>query len=187
MIMMKALFVVAAGALLALQGKANTDLKYDEKAGLSVQKFPKNDEWDFKEKGQFAKTPKFVIANKVDELWIEIIHIPPPTTGTFDNKKQAETDAAGWAGIAGVSEVKTGAMVAAKLPAGGGNGANAWSYDVTFKAGEKMVELKEWVFIGKENQCQYIVMLHGDPGMYKKHQKIVDFILGNIKTYKIPK
>jgi hypothetical protein len=49
------------------------------------------------------------------------------------------------------------------------------------------VELREWVFIGKENQCQYIVMMHGDEGMYKKHQKVADFILGNIRTYKIPK
>jgi hypothetical protein len=30
-------------------------------------------------------------------------------------------------------------------------------------------------------------MMHGDEGMYKKHQKVADFILGNIRTYKIPK
>ncbi|MBV8880762.1 MAG: hypothetical protein JO332_12395 [Planctomycetaceae bacterium] len=174
-------------ALLALQGKSNPDFKYDEKAGLSVQKFPKNDEWDFKEQPKFAKDPKFVIAHKVDELMIEIIHVPPAPNGAFDIKKQAELDAAGWAKLNGITDLKQVSMAAGKLPQNGGNGANAWVYEVSFKAGERTVELKEWVFLSRENQCQYVVMLHGDPGMYKKHQKIADFILGQIKTYKIPK
>ncbi|HLY10493.1 MAG TPA: hypothetical protein VKW04_14415 [Planctomycetota bacterium] len=185
--MIQTLCVLLAAGLMALQGKPNSDLKYDEKAGMSIQKPPKNDEWDFKEMGEYAKNPKFVVSHKVDEIMIEIIHIPPPIQGVFDNKKQAETDLAGWAGIKGITEVKQVSMAAGKLPLGGGNGANAWTYEVSFKAAEKPVELHEWVFIGKENQCQYIVMLHGDPGMYKKHQKNVDFILGQIRTYKIPK
>ena len=49
---MKLLCAVIAGIFLApQQGKnANTDLKYDDKAGISVSKPPKNDEWDFKDK-----------------------------------------------------------------------------------------------------------------------------------------
>jgi hypothetical protein len=187
MLMIKSLCALTLAAFLAQAGKANPDLKYDEKAGLSVQKFPKNDEWDFKEMGQYAKNPKFVVSHKVDELWIEIIHIPPATTGSFDNKKQAEADYAGWAGIKGITEVKQVSSQASKLPGGGGNGANAWFYQAAMKVAEKPVEMREWVFIGKENQCQYIVMMHGDEGMYKKHQKVADFILGNIRTYKIPK
>jgi hypothetical protein len=184
--MIKALCILAAG-LLVQQGKGNADLKYDEKAGMSVQKPPKNDEWDFKEMGQFAKNPKFIVAHKVDEIMIEIIHIPPPLQGTFDNKKQAEADAAGWAGIKGITDVKQVSLAAGKLPGGGAGNANGWTYEVSFKVNDKPVELHEWVFIGRENQSQYIVMLHGDPGMYKKHQKNVDYILGQIRTYKIPK
>jgi hypothetical protein len=185
--MIKLLCVLTVAGLFGFQGKPNPDLKYEEKAGLSMQKPPKNDEWDFKEMGKFSKAPKIVIAHKVDELMIEVIHVPPAPNSSFDIKKQAELDSNGWAGLNGITEVKTGPLAAAKLPLGGGNGANAWSYDVSFKAGDRPVELKEWVFIGKENQCQYIVMLHGEPGMYKKHQKLTDFILGNIRTWKIPK
>jgi hypothetical protein len=179
--------ILAAALQLLPQVKPSADLKYDEKAGLSVQKFPKNDEWDFKEMGRFALMPKFVIAHKVDELWIEIIQRPPATTGGFDLKKQSETDFAGLSGIKGFTEVKQISMAASKLPLNGGNGANAWAFEATLKVQDKPYEWREWVFVGKENQCEYVVMMHGDQGMYKKHQKVADFILGNIKTWKIPK
>jgi hypothetical protein len=49
--------VAVVGILLPLlqQQKENPDLKYDPKMGISVAKPPKNDEWDFKEKGFFTK------------------------------------------------------------------------------------------------------------------------------------
>ena len=185
---MNAAGMAAAVVLLLMpQAKPNTDLKYEAKAGISIQKPPKNDEWDFKDKGRFAKDPKIILSHKVDEVCIEVIHIPPPTMGSFDNKKQAETDFAGWAGIKGITDVKQISMSSAKLPAGAAGGVNAWFYEASFKANEKPVELREWVFIGKENQCQYIIFLSGEEGMYKKHQKVLDFMLGSIKTWKIPK
>jgi hypothetical protein len=187
MLMIRVLCILSAASFFALQGKPTTDLKYDEKAGISVQKPPKNDEWDFKEMGEFAKSPKFVVSHKVDEIMIEIIHYPPTPNTYFDIKKQAEADSAGWAAVKGITEAKQISSSSSKIPGGGGNGANAWSYEISFKAQDKPVELHEWVFIGKENQHEYVVMLHGDPGMYKKHQKNVDYILGQIKTYKIPK
>jgi hypothetical protein len=180
--------ILIATFVLALQGKPNSDLKYDEKAGLSVQKFPKNDEWDFKDMGRFALMPKIVIAHKVDELWIEIIQRPPAATGGgFDLKKQAETDYAGLSGLQGFTEVKQIALAAGKLPLNGANGANTWHFEASLKIQDKPYEWREWVFVGKENQCEYVVMMHGEAGMYKKHQKIADFVLGNIKTWKIPK
>jgi len=185
--MIKAVSILAAALLWTPQVKPSADLKYDEKAGLSVQKFPKNDEWDFKEKGKFALMPKIVIAHKVDEIWIEIIQRPPATTGGVDLKKQAEADVAGLSGLQGFTEVKQISLASSKLPLNGGNGANAWTFEASLKVLDKPYEWREWVFIGKENQCEYVVMMHGDQGMYKKHQKVADFILGNIKTWKIPK
>ena len=188
MTMFQALCIGSFAMLAALQGKSNPDFKYDEKAGVSIQKFPKNDEWDFKDMGMFAKAPKLVVSNKVDELWIEVVQAPPaPNTSGWDLKKQIELDYAGLSGDKNLSEVKQVAMQPSKLPLGGGNGANAIFCHATFKFMDKAMEKREWAFVGKENQCLYVVMVTGDDGNYKKHQKIVDFILGQIKTYKIPK
>lgn len=181
------LLLIATAAVLALQGKPNPDFKYVEKAGVSIQKFPKNDEWDFKDMGKFMREPKLVIAHKVDELWIEVVQAPPAVNGSYDLKKQAEVDYAGLAGNAGITEAKQIAMAPQKLPMGGGNGANAHFFHATFKLQEKAFEKREWAFIGKENQCLYVVSVCGEEGTYKKHQRIIEFVLGQIKTYKIPK
>lgn len=185
--MIKLACLFFAGISLLPQAKSNPDLKYDEKSGISVQKFPKNDEWDFKDMGRLYQMTKIVVAHKVDELWIEILQRPPATTGSYDLKKQAETDFAGLSGVKGFTEVKQVALAAQKLPLNGAGGANAWYLEASLKVQEKPYEFREWVFIGKENQCEYFVVLHGEQGMYKKHQKVADYILGNIKTWKIPK
>jgi hypothetical protein len=52
-------------ALLAQQKNANPDLKYDEAAGISIGKMPKNDEWAFRDKGFFEKS-KVCVSHKVD-------------------------------------------------------------------------------------------------------------------------
>jgi hypothetical protein len=58
---------------------------------------------------------------------------------------------------------------------------------MTFKRAEKAVEYRYWNFVGKQNGSLYIVILHGDEGMYKKHQKIADYVLSTIQTWKLPK
>ena len=186
--MLKVFCIIAVAALPAFQGKPNPDFKYDEKAGVSIQKFPKNDEWDFKDMGKFLKAPKFVVAHKVDELMIEVVQaFPQPNTTGFDIKKQIEADYAGFSGNANLTDFKQLSMQPSKLPLGGGNGANAMFFQATFKAQDAPMEIRYWCFVGKENQCLYIVVLTSGEGVYKKHQKIADFILGQIKTYKIPK
>jgi len=184
--MTRAMFVAAL--LAALQGKGNPDFKYDERAGVSMQKFPKNDEWDFKEMGKFLKAPKLVVAHKVDELTIEVAQSPPqPNTTGYDLKKQIEVDYAGIGGDKNLMDVKQVEMKPSKLPNGGGGGANAMFLHVTFKFQDAPMELREWAFVGKENQSLYVVFVSSGEGIYKKHQKIIEFILGNLKTYKIPK
>ena len=77
---------------------------------------------------------------------------------------------------------------AAKLPNGGANNPMAYLLDMTFKGKDgKAMELKMWAFIGKENQSLYKIFLLGDEGMYKKHQKFADLMLGSVKILKIPK
>jgi hypothetical protein len=184
--MMKATVFLAL--LFALQGKPNPDFKYDEKAGVSMQKFPKNDEWDFKDMGRYFKSPKITVASKVDELSIELLQFPPATgTSVYDIKKQVEGDYAQLSGNKDLTDCKQVAMNPSKLPGGGGGGVNGMFYQATFKAQDKPMEMREWTWIGRENQCLYVVIVFCDEGMYKKHQKIVDFILASIKTYKLPK
>jgi hypothetical protein len=171
-------------AFVAQQKNANSDLKYDEKAGISVSKPPKNDEWDFKDKGMFDQS-RIVLAHKVDELTFDIVQHPAPPAGqVYDLKKQVEGDYTNMNGQPGITEAKRIAMNATKLP---GSGVQAWYLEMTFKRSDKLMEYREWTFIGRENQLLYMVALHGEEGMYKKHQKVADFILGSIKTWKLPK
>jgi hypothetical protein len=188
---MKLLSAVILAILLApQQGKnANPDLRYDEKAGISVNKPPKNDEWDFKEKesGAIWKEARFLVAHKVDELRIEIVQSPPSAQGGYDIVKQSENDFGSIKGINGVDDVKQLALKNQKLPGNGAGGAQASYLEVTFKRGDKLIEYRSWNFIGKENQCLFKICVHGDEGMYKKHQKVADFILSSIRTWKLPK
>jgi hypothetical protein len=188
---MKLLCAAIAGMLLASQQGKNTnpDLRYDEKAGISASKPPKNDEWDFKEKesGAVWKEARFLVAHKVDELHIEIVQTPPATQGSYDIKKQCENDYTSIKGTNGINDAKQLALKNEKLPGGGAGGVAASFLEMIFKRGDKLVEYRQWVFIGKENQCLYKVCVHGDEGMYKKHQKVADYILGSIRTWKLPK
>jgi hypothetical protein len=187
---MKAICAAVAVILLAPQQQksANSDLKYDQAAGISVQKPPKNDEWDFKEKdaGAFWKACKILVVHKVDELKIEVDQ-SPAAEGIFDAKKQAETDWNSITEATGVSEPKKIAINNTKLPGNGAGGANAAYLECTFKRSDKLVEFRQWLFVGRENQLIYRVIVHGDEGMYKKHQKVADYILASVKTWKLPK
>ncbi len=187
---MKLICAVIAGLLLApQQGKPNPDLKYDDKAGISVNKPPKNDEWDFKDKenGALWKEARFLVAHKVDELRIEIVQSPPSTQGGYDIAKQNENDYTSIKGTAGIDDAKQILVKNQKLPGNGAGGVQASYMEMTYKRGDKPVEYRQWIFIGKENQCLYKVAVHGDEGMYKKHQKVADFILSSIRTWKLPK
>src|SRR5262245_26133706 len=85
---MKVAIAAAVLTLLAQAKKDNPDLKYDEQAGVSIGKMPKNDEWAFKDKGYFEKS-KLCVYHKVDYLAVDIIQVPPaPGQTTWDLKKQ---------------------------------------------------------------------------------------------------
>src|SRR5690242_17294316 len=107
---MKLVWAVIAGFFLASQQGKNTnpDLRYDEKAGISVNKPPKNDEWDFKEKesGALWKEARFLVVHKVDELRIEIVQTPPSTQGGYDIAKQNENDFTSIKGTTGIDDAK---------------------------------------------------------------------------------
>jgi hypothetical protein len=177
--------IIAVGLLLPLaqQQKENPDLRYDPKMGISVVKPPKNDEWDFKEKGFFTNT-KLALNHKVDELGFDIMFQAPASNGgSYDLKKVAEDAFNNMSSQEGVTDAKRVEMKQTKMAMG----ATAWYLEMTFKRADKLTEFRQWSFIGRENQYLYMIVLHGDEGMYRKHQKVADFILGNLRTWKIPK
>jgi hypothetical protein len=181
---MKVVCAAVAIFICAQQQKPNPDLKYLEKAGISVMKPPKNDEWDFKEKGFWTQSA-FALSHKVDEISFDVRHLAPqPNTSGFDLKKVAEDSFNNIGSQEGFTDAKRIAMNQTKMP---GSGYNAWYLEMTFKRADKLTEWRQWSFVGKENQQLFMISLHCDEGMYKKHQKVADWILSNIRTWKIPK
>jgi hypothetical protein len=183
---MKLVCAVIAGILLAPQQakNANKDLHYDEAAGISWSKPAKNDEWDFKEKGFFDKC-KMALNHKVDEIGFDVLFQPPATNGgSYDLKKVAEEAFTNMSGQQGVSEPKRVEVKQIKMP---GLNVPASYLEMTYKRADKVQEFRQWSFIAKENQQLYLIILHGEEGMYKKHQKVADYIVASIKTWKLPK
>src|SRR5262245_21353358 len=112
------LIVAAVGLLLPLaqQQKENPDLKYDPRMGITVAKPPKNDEWDFKEKGFFTNT-KLALNHKVDELGFDIMdQAPPANGGSYDLKKVSEDAFNNMSSQQGVTDSKRIEMKQTKMP-----------------------------------------------------------------------
>jgi len=185
---MKLICAAIVLTLLAQGKKENPDLKVDEQAGLSVGKMPKNDEWGFKDKPFFEKA-KVAVGHKVDDLEIDVFSVlPAPNQSGWDLKKQAEIDFGNFSSAPGVTEMKkVSHQDKVALPRGGGNGALGTYMEMSFKRQDKPMEYRYWSFTSRSNSNLYLVLVHGEEGMYKKHQKIVDFVLGTIQTYKLPK
>ena len=185
---MKLIACAVGLAVLAQQQPATPGMHYNPAAGFSINLPPKNDEWAFREKqkggdppvGAMFKDSKLVVAHKVDELAIEILSFDQ----TSDLKKQVEADWNNISGSPNFKDAKRIEMKAGKLP---GTSVNCQYLEVEFLRSDKKTEYREWVVVGKENQCTYIIMMHGDEGMYKKRQKEADLILSTFKTWKKPK
>ena len=187
---MRAWMPFAALLLLAArQEKKDPDLLYKKELGFSIQKPAKNDEWEFKDHGLFSNS-NLAVAHKVDHVFIEVFVQDKPTgAGSYDPKAAAEGD---WKQFSTSENFKDCKKVqeikASKLPNGGANNPMAYLLDMTCKdKGDRSLEIKMWCFVGKENQNFYKVYLIGDEGMQKKHQKLLDLMLGSIRIQKIPK
>lgn len=173
-------------ALLLLQAE-NPDLKYAKSQGVSIQKPPKLEEWGFRDQGWF-KAACLTVAHKVDGLIIDVISNVPPNANGWDVKKVADNAFTGITSNPGFTEGTRKAFRQARLPGGGGNNAQAWFLELTMKdpAG-KLMEMSSWFFVARENGHLIQVSVLGEPGLYKKHQRIVDVILSTVKTWKIQK
>jgi hypothetical protein len=168
------------------------DLKYDKDRGISFSKPPKTDEWEFRDKGAFYRDSKMALAHRVDTIVLEILGNPGTvanglSVGVYDPKKTVESEWTALASSPMFKDQKKKEMKQTKLPGGAAGNVNTWYLEVTYKLDDKPMEYRLWVFVGKESQAIYHVVLTGEDGMYKKHQKVVDYALSSIKIWKIPK
>ena len=181
--------VAVALGFLTPQGKEVKDPSITIKPdmGVSMRRPPKNDEWDFKDKGVFFSNSHLTATHKVDVLSIEIFAQDKATGfGSYDIKDAANSEYKNISGFKEIMEPKKITAGNSKLPGGGAGNVNASFLEMTFKQDEKLNELRMWVFIGK-NQNLYKVIMVNEEGMYKKHQKVADYILSSIDIFKPPK
>lgn len=169
--------------------KGDPDLLYKKELGIAIQKPAKNDEWEFKDHGLFSNS-NLTVSHKVDHVFIEVFVQEKPTgVGSFDPKNAAEQD---WKQFSTSDNFKDCKKVqeikSSKLPNGGASNPMSYLLEMTCKdKGDRSLEIKLWCFVGKENQNFYKVYAIGDEGMYKKHVKNLELMLGSIKILKIPK
>lgn len=171
------------------QGKEVKDPTIAVKAenGFSIRRPPKNDEWDFKEKGGFFANTHAVVSHKVDSITIEVLAIDKAgDAGSNDLKKAAEGEFKNISGFQGIMDPKQITAGTSRLPGGGGGNAPCSYLEMTFKRAEKPQELRMWVFKAS-NGFAYKIFMINDEGMYKKHQKWADFILSTLQTFRPPK
>jgi hypothetical protein len=184
---MKAICAAVALVLLAQQGKEvkDPDLAIKADMGVSIRRPPKNDEWDFKDKGAFFSSSQLTVAHKVDTISIEIYaQDKAGGLGYYDLKEAANGEFKNISGFKELTEPKKVSTTSQKLPGGGAGNVQASYLEMTFKRSDKPMELRMWVFIGK-NQNLYKVTMVNDEGMYKKHQKEADIILSTVQTFKV--
>lgn len=181
---MKLICAALAFACLGLQAKEDKDLVSKPDMGISIRKPPKNDEWDFRDRGFFVK-PVVVVAHKVDEVVVEIHEQDKaPGLSSYNLREIPNQEYKYMSNLDGITEAKKITAGTQKLPGGGAGNVQASYLEMTFKKADKLTEFREWFFIGK-NQNLYKAVVTCDEGMYKKHQKAVDYILATIDTFKV--
>ena len=177
--------VAAVLGVLTLQViPADADLSSQPAMGISIRKPTKNDEWTFGGQGFFSNSA-LLVTHKVDTLSIDVsVQGKAGGMGYYDPKDAANSEFKNIASFQGVVDAKKLPSKPQKLPGGGASNVIAQFLDMTFKKDDKPMELKMWVFVGKQNQNLYKVTMVCEEGVYKKHQKDADYVLGSITTFR---
>ncbi len=178
--------VTAFSLLLACQKEVkDPDIAIKQDFGMSIRRPPKNDEWDFKDKGFWANS-QLVVAHKVDQITIDIVAQDKASGfGYFDTKEGTAKEFTQISTLPGVKDAKKIATTTTKLPGGGAGNVQANYLEMTFKKDDKPMELRMWCFVGKQNQNLYRIYLINEEGLYKKHQKEADLILSTLQIFKV--
>lgn len=172
--------------LFALQDDPN--LKYLKERGFSIAKPAKKDEWQFRDKGHFTVS-QAVIWNVVDDVSVEMYsQVLDPSKLNYDPKYELEQF---WTSVSSNGQYKevkqVGKIQSTTLPNKGAGGQKVWQLDMTLTMDSGPMEWKVYCFIGHENRGIYFVQILSKSGLYAKHKTDLEYMLGTIKTYKVPK
>jgi hypothetical protein len=153
---------------------------------------PKNDEWEFKDSGLFTIS-KASLAHKVDSISLDVIVDTPDAQnglagGSFSEKQFAEDSWKGFSTHPDFKETAKKALRQTKLPGNGAGGQTCWLLEFTAKdKNDKSLEFSMYFLQAKESKSVYRLSIIGEPGLYKKHQKVIDYAFTTFRTYKLPK
>lgn len=164
------------------------NLKYLKERGFSIAKPAKKDEWQFKDKGHFSAS-QAVIMNVVDDCSVEMYsQVLDPSKLNYDPKFELESI---WTSVSSngmYKDVKqVGKIQSTTLPNKGAGGQRVWLLDMTLTMDSGPMEWKAYCFVGHENRSGYILYILSKSGLYAKHKADIEYMLGTIKTYKLPK
>ena len=189
MLMIAKASVVLASFIILLLQAAEPDTQSLKERGFSIQKPPKKDEWQFKDKGKLTKS-QMVLANVVDDLSIEMYSEELESDKVnYDPKYTLEQN---WKTISSDGQYKDVKMLGkisnSTLPSRAASGVKVWLLQMTLKSPEGTPwEWKQYCFVGHENRSGFLLNIISNVGMQEKYKKDIDYILSTIKTFKVSK
>jgi len=179
---------IVLGFLIFCALQEDPNLKYLADRGFSISRPPKKDEWQFKDKGHFTKSQAIVI-NVVDDMSVEMYsQVLDSNKLGYDCKATLETLWTETSSNGMYKDVKQiGKIAQTVLPGGGANGNKVFLLDMTLTMDSGPMEWKAYCFNSSVNRGVYLIYVLSKQGLYAKHKADVEFILGSVKTYKLPK
>lgn len=172
---------------------ANPDLYFLQEWGVSVNKPPKKEEWEFKTSKGKLQNSQLIVGHRVEDLSIEIfVQAPPVNTGlqvsSYDPKDACEKEYEFRSTSEGFKDVKKVKLENVNLPGKGAGGVRAWYLEMTMKDNtDATLEWRMYAFVGRENQCFYKIMIIGGEKIFEKNKREVDFILSTVRIWRLPK
>ena len=130
-----------------------------------------------------------IIWNVVSDASVEMYsQVLDPSKLNYDPKLELE---ALWTSVSSNGAYKdvkqVGKIQSTNLPNKGAGGQKVWLLDMTLTMESGPMEWKAWCFIGHENRGVYFIYILSKSGLYAKHKADIEYMLGTVKTYKLPK
>lgn len=184
------MMTLAATLIVLAQAKTPPDLHLDAKLGVSIQKPPKKEEWEFRTSGLKISNATLSVVNKVESIAVEILVIEPPANAgrplnQTDLKPSVEAEFEAQSKSPNFTEVKKKKLEEAALPGNAAGGAKSVYLEMAVKdKNGAEFEWRLWTFIAKESKYLVKINILTAPGEYEKNKKDLDQIISTLRTFK---
>ncbi len=175
------------GAALAAQAAGAPDLHQNADYGFSFQKPAGKAEWAFATAGGKLRSSRIVVKHQTDDITFEIA-VQLPVSDSYDPRKAAESEHVDQVASDANKEVRKRKLEDTTLPGRAASGVRVWHLDMLLRdKDDKFTEWRLWCLVGRENRCLYKVGVVCPQGLYEKHRKDVEAMLGSLRTTKLPR